>query len=466
MNPKKLFIIIASCLFSLGSMADDYLLRGSELSLTKGTESATFNVYMDNVETVSNLQFDLYLPEGIDVYYGENEDEDMVYFISKGDRAKTAHTVSIAKHTDFYRVAISSTTNAEFKETAANRVKPIAVVTLDIDKDLDAKALDIVLKNVVLAHYDSQNQVTTKITPQDNFTACLIKPASGVEENTSNGVASFASAEGEKISKNIYQEYVESQSNLTAIDLRAAELGSDITCVDDLKPAGLGENAIILLPKDAAISGENVVIDHKCENLKLTDGERFAAPTQFKATVANYSRTTPASFGTICLPFTPDRANYTYYKLKSTSGSKLIFEIEDNPQANTPYLYRATNGNMTAANVSISTEGAGEFANAGWTMKGTFETSQFHAADNVYALFEGKIYRNTGALTMNPFRAYFTNDSSAGKFDIEIETPTGIQIISSDDLDTADGVYNVAGMKVGTDYKGVVISNGKKYINK
>ena len=333
MKLKKSILFSVCCLCSLGSIAaDDYSLYGSELSITKGTTETTFNVYMNNVETISNLQFDLYLPEGVDVYYGENEDEEMAYFISKGDRAKSQHTLSVQKHNAFYRVVISSTTNAEFKNTDANKGKPVAVVTLNINNTIEVGALDIVMKNITLAHYDTSSGTTKYVSP-DSYNVFLVKPTAGVETKTSKEVLSLASAEGATVSKSDYQNAVESQSGeITAIDLRAAELGSDITSVEDLKPEGLPKNALILLSKDATITGENVVVDHVCESFKLTDEEKFSSPTHFVASTASYSRPAPTSFGTICLPFTPDKTNYTFYKLKYCCPLKIETHRITRPQ--------------------------------------------------------------------------------------------------------------------------------------
>lgn len=46
------------------------------------------------------------------------------------------------------------------------------------------------------------------------------------------------------------------------------------------------------------------------------------------------------------------------------------------------------------------------------------------------------------------------------------ETPTGINGISTDEADENEEIYNIAGQKVGKNYKGLVIKNGKKQIVK
>ena len=57
------------------------------------------------------------------------------------------------------------------------------------------------------------------------------------------------------------------------------------------------------------------------------------------------------------------------------------------------------------------------------------------------------------------------HESFAIKFTYK-ETPTGINGISTDEVDENEEIYNIAGQKVGKNYKGLVIKNGKKQIVK
>ena len=57
-----------------------------------------------------------------------------------------------------------------------------------------------------------------------------------------------------------------------------------------------------------------------------------------------------------------------------------------------------------------------------------------------------------------------TKVNIAGQVPI-VYDPSGIEEVANDAEDNAV-LYNISGQKVGRDYKGVVISNGKKYIRK
>lgn len=173
---KKIKFMLAAllCCLSMTSTAQDYTLYAEDMNITPGTDNLVLNIYMTNVETISALQFDIALPEGVDVYYGENEDEDMVYFINKGDRAKTDHTASYLKQSDrTYRVMISSPTNATFKETEANKTKPVACIRLAVSVDVKEGEANVDLKNIVFAHYIGGDQ-SQPYYPSDSMSKLIV----------------------------------------------------------------------------------------------------------------------------------------------------------------------------------------------------------------------------------------------------------------------------------------------------
>ena len=58
------------------------------------------------------------------------------------------------------------------------------------------------------------------------------------------------------------------------------------------------------------------------------------------------------------------------------------------------------------------------------------------------------------------------NQVRASKIVVTIDTTTGIKEIENRKEDANTPVYNLAGQRVGKDYKGVVIKNGKKHIQR
>lgn len=71
---------------------------------------------------------------------------------------------------------------------------------------------------------------------------------------------------------------------------------------------------------------------------------------------------------------------------------------------------------------------------------------------------------------ISAFRAYFTGlgDVAQAKAVFNGGEATGITAIQNAEanVQSSDAIYNIAGQRVGKDYKGLVIKNGKKYINK
>lgn len=87
-------------------------------------------------------------------------------------------------------------------------------------------------------------------------------------------------------------------------------------------------------------------------------------------------------------------------------------------------------------------------------------------------LTDGKTYILRGYFQVkdNDENYYFApNKDKHESFAIQFtykETPTGINGISTDEADENEAIYNIAGQKVGKNYKGLVIKNGKKQIVK
>ena len=65
----------------------------------------------------------------------------------------------------------------------------------------------------------------------------------------------------------------------------------------------------------------------------------------------------------------------------------------------------------------------------------------------------GAVYNDTPQL----YLTYFEKTADA---------PTGIEAITTDELDVNAPIYNTAGQQVNKNYKGVVIQNGKKILVK
>lgn len=185
-------------------MDDKMNISGTELEVP---------IYMDNIMEICNLQFDIVLPNKVDIYYGENDDEEEVYWVTKGERAKTAHTVAVSKNsTNTYRVIISSTSNAVFKD--ADKSLPIAYIKLIIDESIYEGSHKIQLTNVKLTSYNEGT--TSLISAADANGLIVVPPSYSVEASSSNTTHGNVNVVGEKYDATTHKTKLGSSVTLIA----------------------------------------------------------------------------------------------------------------------------------------------------------------------------------------------------------------------------------------------------------
>lgn len=171
--------------------------------------------------------------------------------------------------------------------------------------------------------------------------------------------------------------------------------------------------------------GTNALHENSTATLVLDD----ALSPFFEATSANtfnggiqYKRTVSATNSTITLPFTPSSGleNCKFYKLYTESENKLVFEEVTNLEPNKPYIMVmtepneinfSTNESITIKANAKASETTIETTSGTWKMHGTYSTLVKNSGDNAYGFTGNTLKRNTGNMTVKPFRAYFTMTS-------------------------------------------------------
>ena len=168
-----------------------------------------------------------------------------------------------------------------------------------------------------------------------------------------------------------------------------------------------------------------------------------------------------------------------YYANATTASTVTLTEITDVIPANTGVVVNASEGtyDFTAA---ATTPDALAHTNL---FEGVTVATNLTAGDNyVLAGSENskanplfKVYGSTGTIELAAYKAYLpkTNVPNAGNaktinFIFEGQT-TGIKTLdnfTNSPFDNDAPMFNLAGQRVGKNYKGVVIQNGKKFINK
>lgn len=189
---------------------------------------------------------------------------------------------------------------------------------------------------------------------------------------------------------------------------------------------------------------------------------------------------------TICLPFalTADELAKVgkAYTLSAVNDSKATFTPVQEIEAYKPYLLIPSDGgkllenigaikNITAAPAEAKTSVSGSYSFVG-TLQAKKSVKQEGKEIYGFSASQGKFVHAGSNARINAFRAYIAVPSTAlstaasRSIDIDFGGTTGINEIQNAHSSSAAATYDVAGKRVGKNYKGVVIRNGKKMIQK
>lgn len=423
------FVGLAS--LSVSAQELENKLYATNLECVVGAES-TLKVYLENEITITGVQCDMYLPEGVTIKtIGRTGSTPVITLGSARFEGLVEYSLASATQDDgSLRLLIVNTANIPIWDDdihGADIRKTEPLLTIDIVGISQPGVYDVQIKNIVVTHYDDNGAV--KYEPKDAAFTITVRPGSGNASGSVGDVFSIASAAGSEITKSYFENAVDGISdkdNVAIVDLRAANLASDISSASDLT-SGLEDNVLVFLPDDASISGTNIVVDGECSSLKMTDGKIFDTKTDFNAVSVNYDRNFTTNWQTICVPFD--------YVLPSGVIAEELQEIDlDNNiftftsvsklKANVPYILK--NGSATAAlfsnltNVSVlcaSSEKSVHILEAGnvttGSIVGTFTPVSSTTMTNDYNLFffgaDGTFYyadSTTPEVVFPPFRAF------------------------------------------------------------
>ena len=189
---------------------------------------------------------------------------------------------------------------------------------------------------------------------------------------------------------------------------------------------------------------------------------------------------------TVCLPFAltaEELANVgKAYTLSAVSGSKATFTPVEAIEAYKPYLLIPSADGKLLEEISATKDIADAPAEAktsvsgGYSFVGTLQAKQSVKTEGVevygFSASEGKFVHASDKASIDAFRAYISVPSTAlstaasRSIDLDFGGTTGINEIQNAQSSSAAATYDVAGKRVGKNYKGVVICNGKKMIQK
>lgn len=189
---------------------------------------------------------------------------------------------------------------------------------------------------------------------------------------------------------------------------------------------------------------------------------------------------------TVCLPFALTAEELAKvgkaYTLSAVSGSKATFTPATAIEAYKPYLLIPSDDGKLLENIAAAKDIADAPTEAKTSVSGSYSfVGTLQAKESVktegmevygFSANEGKFVHAGNKASIDAFRAYISVPSTARptaasrSIDLDFGGTTGINEIQNAHSSSAAATYDVAGKRVGKNYKGVVIRNGKKMIQK
>lgn len=243
-----------------------------------------------------------------------------------------------------------------------------------------------------------------------------------------------------------------------------------------LKSGGWGQN----------VEQEITSIDFIGEYQAVNTESPFAIAASTGSKVSYDRNFTMNQLCTVCLPFAltaEELANVgKAYTLSAVSGSKATFTPVAAIEAYKPYLLiPSADGKLleeisAAKDIADVPDEAKTSVSGGYSFVGTLQAKKSVKTKGMevygFSANEGKFVHASDNASIDAFRAYITVPSAAlstaasRSIDLDFGGTTGINEIQNVQSSSAQATYDIAGKRVGKNYKGVVVSNGKKKIQK
>ena len=225
-----------------------------------------------------------------------------------------------------------------------------------------------------------------------------------------------------------------------------------------------------------ALEQEITSIDFIGEYQAVNTESPFAIAASTGSNVSYDRNFTQGQPCTVCLPFalTADElANVgKAYTLSAVSGSKATFTPAAAIEAYTPYLLIPSADGKLLENIAATKDiadvpdEAKTSVSGSYSFVGTLQAKQSVKTDGMevygFSASEGKFVHAGANASIDAFRAYISVPSTA----LSTAASRSIDEIQNAQSSSAQATYDVAGKRVGKNYKGVVVSNGKKMIQK
>lgn len=257
-----------------------------------------------------------------------------------------------------------------------------------------------------------------------------------------------------------------------------------------------GDETLVTFSQDRCTSLKNSWEGPKVQNVTSIDfiGEYQAVNTKSSFAIAaskdskisydrNFIQDQPS---TVCLPFALTAEELAKvgkaYTLSAVNGSKATFTPATEIKAYTPYLLIPSASGKLLEEIAATKDIANAPTEAKTSVSGSYSfVGTLQAKKSVkqegmeiygFSATQGKFVHVGADASIKAFRAYISvpttalSTAASRSIDIDFGGTTGINEIQNAQSSSAAATYNVAGKRVGKNYKGVVICNGKKMIQK
>ena len=298
---------------------------------------------------------------------------------------------------------------------------------------------------------------------------------------------------------------VKVDEDILAVDFTGIDLGGITKVIPNSNPNTLyyfEEGAAV--PEGLDANANNIVIGGHAAMVSLADGSGFYVPVTFTADKVTYSRVptllTDGSgrWETLALPFdveeiTVDGKNVDFFHAANDrgkdfwvrcftgyQGTNMIYGFTDKMESNVPYLV-AFPGDRWGKQYSFEGKTV-EFTGYSSTIHSDSKIvsgSEYYSfigttlnvdLNNVYTLDKSGNFFRLNSQKVEPFRAYirpkYDVENMANLLQIFTDEVSGIESVDGGLPSLEPVYYNLSGQRVDKRYRGVVVTNGKKIINK
>lgn len=309
---------------------------------------------------------------------------------------------------------------------------------------------------------------------------------------------------------NGYVAYNADVINVIPAEFKVYDGNSDVilaTSLEETFDMEKSPNALVFAQTTEENLPANYVVDGETKSIVLTDAQPFYSPSNIATKKLTYTRTfNNTNWQSLYLPFSIDYDDWKDYADVAYINNvhqwdddndgeidrtvlEFITKKSGSIEPNKPYVIKPKQtGEVTFTSENATLYAAPETdgyvdcrsTTTEYTLYGTYQEKTDMYANGYYAMADGGFKQaESASVTLSPFRTYLKIESRTGtgtvqnarRINIMVDgvmdnEATGIQNILPTAVNDNENVFNLSGQKVSSNYKSIIIKNGKKFIKK